>query len=76
MEGELVAIFLYQKLKNVTGRCQQTLCPKMFVDNNEQCFAFTTPQAHNLKVMRSNPGYILKSFLLYTFVFLPLMMIF
>ena len=48
MEGELVAIFLYQKLKNVTGRCQQTLCPKMFVDNNQQCFAFTTPQAHNL----------------------------
>ena len=47
----------------------------MFVDNAQQCFAFT-PQAnfpaHNLnflslkvKVMVSNPGYLLKPFLLY-----------
>ena len=40
----------------------------MFVDNAQECFAFT-PQAnfpaHNLKVMGSNPVYLLKSFLLY-----------
>ena len=35
---------------------------KLFVDNAHQCFAFT-PQA-KVKVMRSNLGYLLKSFLL------------
>ena len=42
----------------------------MFLDNNQQCFAFT-PQPNfptnnlKVKVMGLNPGYLLKSFLLY-----------
>ena len=40
-----------------------------FVDNAQQCFAFT-PQANfptefSLKVMGSNPDYLIKSFLFY-----------
>ena len=51
--------------------CQQTLENKKFVDNTQKCFAFTRQvnfPAHNLKfslkikVMGSNPGYLLKSF--------------
>ena len=59
--------------QNITGWCQQTFCFQKFVDNAEQCFAFTPHAnfpAHNLnfhwvKVMGSNSGYLLKSFLLY-----------
>ena len=50
--------------QNIVGGCQQTFCFQKFVDNTQQCFAFT-PQAnfpaHNskVKVMGSNPGYLL-----------------
>ena len=43
-------------------------CIQKFVDNSQQCFAFTTfPPIIWIftKVMGSNPGYLLKSFLLY-----------
>ena len=50
---------------------KQTLCFQKFVDNAQLCFPFT-PQtnfpAHNLnslKVMGLNPGYLLKSVLLF-----------
>ena len=31
--------------QNIAGSCQQTLCFQQFVDNTQQCFAFT-PQAN------------------------------
>ena len=31
--------------QNIVWRCQQTFCPKSFVDSTQQCFAFT-PQAN------------------------------
>jgi hypothetical protein len=37
--------------QNIAGWCQQTLCIKKFVDNSQQCFAFTHQAnfpAHNL----------------------------
>ena len=54
--------------------CQQILCFQKFVDNTQQCFAFTPRAnfpAHNLNFhwrrrwRGSNPSYLLKSFLLY-----------
>ena len=62
--------------QNIAGCCEQTFDNKKFVDITKQGFALL-PQvnypAYNLnfhcalkvKVMRSNPGYLLKSFLLY-----------
>ena len=45
-------LFLFLGGPNITGRCQQTFCPTKFVDNTQQCFAFTSqanfPAAHNL----------------------------
>ena len=62
------------KGKNIAGHCQQTCENKKFVDITQQCFAIL-PQvnfsANNLnflltvKLMGLNPGYLLKSFLLY-----------
>ena len=54
------------------NHCQQTFEYKKFVDNAQQCFAFM-PQANfpadnlnfHLKVMGSNPGYLMKFSLLY-----------
>ena len=61
-------------MQNIAGHCQSTFENKKFVDITQQCFAFA-PQAnapnHNLnfslkvKVMGSNPGNLLKPFLLY-----------
>ena len=62
---------LEMERQNIAGHCQQTFENKKFVDISQQCFALL-PQvnfpANNLdfllKVMGSNPGYLLKSFLL------------
>ena len=59
--------------QNINGWCEQNSCSQKFVDNTQQCFAFTpqktfTPRFEfSLKVrrMRSNLSYLLKSFLLY-----------
>ena len=37
---------------------RQTSCFQKFVDNAQQCFAFTS----QAKLVGSNPGYMLKSF--------------
>ena len=59
--------------KNIAWWCHQTFENKKFVDNSQKCFAFT-PQVNfpdqfefslKVKVMGSNPGYLLKSFLVY-----------
>ena len=58
--------------QNIAGWLQQTFCFQKFVDNAQPCFAFTTQvnfPSHNLnfhwkvKVMESDPGYLLKFFL-------------
>jgi hypothetical protein len=54
------------KWQNIVGHCQQTFENKKFVDITQQCFALL-PQVNfsmKVKVMGSNPGYLLKSFLL------------
>ena len=60
---------LQWKFKLLAGKF--TWCNK-FVNNTQQCFAFDTSSKifrtkfeYSLKVMESNPGYLLKSFLLY-----------
>ena len=64
-------IWSRKELRRKTGFDSIILHLQKFVDNVQQCFAFT-PQAkvpaHNLKVnvTGSNPGYLLKSLLLYT----------
>ena len=32
---------LEKERQNIAGHCQQTLCIQMFVDNIQQCFAFS-----------------------------------
>ena len=58
---------LEMERQNIAGHCQQTFENKKFVDISQQCFALL-PQvnflANKVKVMGSNPGYLLKSFLL------------
>ena len=65
-------------MQNIAGRFQQAFENKKFVDITQQCFALL-PQvnfpADNLnkyslkvKVMGSNPGYLLKSFLLFLLI--------
>ena len=65
--------FLEVIRQNIAGWCQQTFCFQKFVYEAQQCFA-STPQANFLagpwfslkgKVIGLNPGYLLKSFLLY-----------
>ena len=60
-------------MQNIAGRCQQTFENKKVVDITQQCFAFL-PEVNflpiiefslKLNVMGLNPGYLLKSFLLY-----------
>ena len=53
--------------------CQQFFCLQKFVDNDQKCFVFISHQTFPLifefslkvKMMESNPGYRLKSVLLY-----------
>ena len=62
-------------MQNIAGHCQQTFENKKFVDATQQCFTLL-PQVnfpdnnlnfyYRLQVMRSNPGYLLKYFLLYS----------
>ena len=55
-------------MQNISGHCQQTVDNKKFVDIDQQRFALL-PQvdfpASSLNFHWSNPGYLLKSFLLY-----------
>ena len=59
-------------MQNIAGRCQQTFKNNKLVDITQQCFALL-PQvsfpAHNLNIYWRwrwwDPGYLLKSFLLY-----------
>ena len=60
--------------QNITGHCKQSFESKRFVEITQQCFALLTQvnfSTHNLnlywRLMRSNPGCLLKSFLLYGF---------
>ena len=60
--------------QNITGCCLQKICPKRCVDNAQQCFAekinAKNSNVHDsLKVMGSNPGYLLKSSLFYRATF-------
>ena len=54
--------------QNIVGRCQQTFENKKFFDITQLCFALL-PQVNfpsiKVKVIGSDPGYLLKSFLLY-----------
>ena len=64
---KLLAGVIIEKIRrNIVGWCQQTFCFQKFLDNSQQCFAFT-PQTNfpAQKVVRSNPGYLLKHFLFY-----------
>ena len=61
--------------QNIAGLCQQTFEKKKFVDNAQQYLPLHLSQTFQpifefqlkvkVKVMESNPGYLLKSFLLY-----------
>ena len=51
------------KRQNNTGHCQHTFESKKFVDISQPRFEFLL----KVKVMGSNPSYLLKSFLLYHF---------
>ena len=62
----LAGKFTWVNKQNIARCCHQTSCFQKFVDNAQQCFAFTIQAnfpANNLKVIGLNPGYPLKSFL-------------
>ena len=46
-------------MQNIADHCQQTFCIQKYVDNTQ--FEFSL----KVKVMGLNPGYLLKSYLLY-----------
>ena len=50
-------------------------CNQKNVDNTQQYFTFTPVLPIIFKVMGSNPGYVLKSFLLYIIAIVRLMII-
>ena len=49
-------------MQNIAGCCQQTFCIQKFVDNTQQCFAFTEGSSYS-NVDDTMEGYKVKSVL-------------